>query len=268
MPTIETLTRLPGVRQLLRRRFARRFEGPHGAGACRGVHASFAGAAAAAPSAGALGYDHAAAAELYEDLLGEVRPKDYPVLFWLRDAIDGATRLFDYGGHVGLAYYAYRTRLALPPALVWTVCDVPSVAARGEQLAASRGVAGSLRFTGAFGDADGADVLLAAGSLQYIETPLDTLLSTLAAPPTHLLVNQTPTTTGAEFWTVQHIGVAYCPYRIANRDALPTALAARGYELVDRWHDPSRTFRLPYEPAVGPIEYTGYYLRRRRSAAG
>ena len=36
-----------------------------------------------------------------------------------------------------------------------------------------------------------------------------------------------------------------------------------GYELVDRWDDPSRHTAVPYEEAGAPIAYTGYYLRRR-----
>ena len=41
----------------------------------------------------------------------------------------GARRLFEFGGHVGVAYYAYRSHLTLPEGFSWTVCDVPAVAA-------------------------------------------------------------------------------------------------------------------------------------------
>jgi putative methyltransferase (TIGR04325 family) len=78
-----------------------------------------------------------------------------------------------------------------------------------------------------------------------------------------VVVNQMPTHPGREFYTVQHIGVAYCAYRVAAEDALPAALAPLGYELVDRWEDPSRRTAVPYHDAASPIAYSGYYLRRR-----
>lgn len=256
--------RFAPARALLRRRYERRFHTPHGAGSLCGVYASFADAARATPASAPLGYDHGAPAALYRDRLARIAAKDYPALFWLREALPEARTVFDLGGHVGVSFYGYRRYLDYPPGLRWVVCDVPAVAREGEALAQARGEA-SIAFTSDPREATGVDVLLASGALQYIEQPLHDLLAALPTPPRHVVVNQTPTHPGREFFTVQHIGVAYCPYRVAAEDAIPAGLAPLGYTLVDQWNDPSRRTAVPYETGASEIAYTGYYLRRERS---
>jgi putative methyltransferase (TIGR04325 family) len=255
------IQRVPPARALLRRRYARLFATARGAGTLSGVYPSFEAAERAAPAGTPQGYDHAAAGGLYRDLLSGVQAKDYPALYWLRRVLPGAARLFDLGGHVGVSFYAYRDYLEDAPALRWVVCDTPAVVREGEALARTRG-ASALAFTADPADADGADVLLASGSLQYIPETLDVLLGRLSATPRHLVVNQMPTHPSRGFVTLQNIGVAICPYRIAAVDALPAALRPLGYELVDQWDDPSRRTAVPYESDAGPIAYTGYYFRR------
>ena len=143
------------------------------------------------------------------------------------------------------------------------MCDVPAVVESGAALAAEEGAADRLRFTTAFADASGADVLLAAGSLQYVETPLAELLGGLASPPAHILINKTPTHATREFVTLQNIGLAFCPYRIHRRDALPASLQAIGYELVDSWENADLRCEVPFHPDAGPIVYVGHYFRRQ-----
>lgn len=247
---------------LLRRRYERRFRTAGGVGALCGVYESFAEAAAAAPAGAALGYDHAGAAVLYRERLDAIVPKDYPALFWLREALPGASGVFDLGGHVGLSYYAFRRYVAYPAGLRWVVCDVPAVTAEGEAIARERGES-ALGFTNDPEQMTGADVLLAAGSLQYIERPVDVLIAGLARRPRHILINQMPTHATRAFVTLQNIGVAFCPYRVARVDAVPEALGRLGYDLVDRWDDPSRRVALPYHPEASPVAYTGFYLRLR-----
>jgi len=106
---------MPGLLQWRKRRFDRNFETGHGAGSCRGCYASYAQAAAAAPTSLPLGFDHAAAAAMYRDRLNHIYPSDYPMMLWLQKAFgDGARTVFDLGGHVGIAYYAYQHVLAFP----------------------------------------------------------------------------------------------------------------------------------------------------------
>lgn len=251
---------LPPIRALLRRRHERRFHSPRGVGALCGVYDSFEAAERAIPPVAPRGYDVPGTGALYRDQLDRILPRDYPAIFWLRGALADAERVFDLGGHVGLQFYTYQNYIAYPGGLRWLVCDVPAVVRDGEALARERGET-RLAFTARPEDGDGADVLLASGSLQYIPRTLDALLAGWARRPRHLVVNQMPTHPERTFVTLQHIGTSVCPYRIAARDALPAALGALGYALVDRWEDPSRRTAVPHEPAGAPIAYTGYYFR-------
>lgn len=256
---LRSLARATPARALMRQRYERRFRTSDGAGALSGVYASFAEAAAAAPDGVPRGYDTSAAAGLYRDLLDCLQAKDYPALFWMREAIADATTVVDLGGHVGIAYYAFRDYLTLPATLRWVVCDTPAVVDEGAALAVARGET-QLRFTADRGVIDDADVLLAAGVLQYLPESLDVLLGT--ARPRHIVVNQTPTHPEREFVTLQNIGVAFCPYRVTAVDGLAERLAPLGYTLVDRWEDPARRTAVPYHAEAGPVAYTGYYFRR------
>jgi putative methyltransferase (TIGR04325 family) len=262
---LPAIREIPPVRDLLRRRYERLFPTARGTSCLSGVYGSYAEAAAHAPPGRPLGYDHDVAAAMYRERLEQIKPSDYPALLWLRAALPGARRLFDLGGHVGVLYYAARKYLGHATAdspLRWTVCDVPAVVRAGEAVARELGAA-SLDFTVDRREVDGADVLLASGSLQYIEQPLPDLLAGLARRPRHLVLNQTPTHAEREFYTLQNIGVAICAYRIASRRGLPASLERLGYELVDYWEDPTRHTNVPYHPDASPIAYSGYYLRLR-----
>lgn len=248
------------IRRALERRYLRRFRTERGAGCWAGVFGSFAEAAAAAPRQLPLGYDQPAAATLYDDRPTRASAKDYPVLFWLQRILGPSSSVFDFGGHVGVSYYVYRQYLERDSPLDWTVCDVPAVVEAGEIRARARGES-ELRFTTRFEDCSGAHVLLASGSLQYVEPSLSTLLSGLPVRPRHVLINKLPTHSDREFVTLQSLGVAYCPYRISARDALPASLASLGYEEVDSWENPEARTRLPFHPEASPITWRGHYFR-------
>jgi putative methyltransferase (TIGR04325 family) len=259
---VGALQRLPIAGTLLRRRYERDFLTPRGQDCWYGVYPTFTAAAAAAPDRLPVGYDQTTAKNLYDSAnYRRVLARDYPVLYWLQRVLGPGSRLFDFGGHVGVTFHAYRPYLAPDHMPDWTVCDVPAVVEEGAARAAAEGET-ALHFTTEFADASGADVLLVAGALQYIEPPLDTLVGALAEPPKYVILNKLPTT-AREHITLQNIGVAYCPYRIAARGSLPGLLAAVGYDQVDEWENPGE-FRtsLPYSDA-GPVTWVGSVYRRR-----
>jgi hypothetical protein len=91
---------------------------------------------------------------MYRDRVKQVFPNDYPMMVWLSNALDdGARKLFDLGGHVGISYYADQPFLRYPPELSWRVCDVPAVAQAGRRLAARRDQFHQLDFTERFEEA-------------------------------------------------------------------------------------------------------------------
>ena len=68
--------------------------------------------------------------------------------------------------------------LSYPEEPIWTICDVPSIVAAGEALARERGRA-NLRFVTNPAQSEGADIVPAAGALQYVDCP--SLAQTIAS---------------------------------------------------------------------------------------
>lgn len=226
----------------------------------RGVYDSFAEAQRAAPRVKALGYDAFDSSRWYLNKHQEVRQEDYPALFWLRTAFEDSHSLFEIGGHVGVAYYGFAQVLSYPPDLTWTICDVPTVVAAGEALARERGRT-NLRFVTSARQVEGADIVLAAGALQYVDTPsLAEALTGFSRRPRHVLINTTPVYEGPSFITLQNIGPAYCPYRAFNRQEFVGSLRDLGYSLVASWQK-ERLFRVPGHPDKSFDHYSGFYLR-------
>lgn len=233
----------------------------------RGVYNSFEAALEAVPKSGASGYGqpiittHPDPAQLSTGKELEVfNQRDYPILVWLARAFETGSTVFDLGGNVGTAYYAYRKFVNFPKALQWTVCELPEFCRRGEQIAKERGL-DCLHFTEDFRQADGAQIFLTCGTLQYLEKPLSAMLSRLAAKPRHLIIQRVPLYDGPSFYTVQNIGYAFCAYHIQNKRDLFESLSRQGYRLIDSWSD-SRTSRIPFHPARTVTNYYGAYFQR------
>ena len=252
------------VRGALARRYEQRFASNQRSNLFRGVFNSFEAAQATAPATRPVGYDNEASAALYVERSQRVYPTDYPVMLWLQTLLaQGCDGVFDLGGHIGVSFYAYKRYLRYPPTLRWCVHDVPAVMAQGQRVAAQRSDAAGLTFADHFGQASGMPVLLAAGSLQYLQDTLAERLAPLAAPPAHLLVNLLPLHETRGFHTLQSMGTAFCPYRVEHRPTFEADLAACGYELVDHWHNPEKRCEIPFQPAESLDHYHGYYFRRR-----
>ena len=226
----------------------------------RGVFSSFAEAEQHAPRTKPLGYDDAASDDWYLQKLTGVQLEDYPAVYWLREAFTDSRSVLEIGGHVGVAYYGFSRILRYPAGLRWTILDVPSVAAAGRALATER-QRDDLSFVTDLADAPAAEILLAAGSLQYLEhTTLVPILKRLSRLPRHLIINVTPVYDGPSFVTLQNIGTAYCPYRVFNRLEFIGALESLGYRLGDSWAKP-RSFRVPGRPERSFEGYSGFYLK-------
>jgi putative methyltransferase (TIGR04325 family) len=256
--------RLPGVGQWLRHDYAREFA-RRPANRFRGVHASFAEAEAAIPPGAPVGYDHAAMAELYRHRMEKANQSDYAVLFWLKGLLDERSFVFDFGGHVGVAYHAWRGYLGYRPGLRWLVHDMPAIVGVGAELARERPSAG-LEFTSDVTAGRGATVMLAAGSLQYIDESLPALLARIGSLPRHLIVNKLPIYDGEPFVTVQSTGRSFHPYRIYNRAAFVAELAALGYRVVDAWCNREQHCEIPFTRGRDIDAYSGYYFVREPAA--
>jgi putative methyltransferase (TIGR04325 family) len=227
----------------------------------RGVYATFDEAAKMAPKTRPIGYDNPETAKMFVENYRIINPCDYPVLFWLKEALDGATSLFDLGGNVGISFYSYQKYVRYSSGLTWLVYEVPKVAEQGQQIA-TREQADGLAFTTSLERADGVDILLASGSLQFVEWSLSDLLRGLRDMPTHLIINKTPMREGAQFVTLQALGTAFCPYYIFNRTSFVRSICETGYELIDSWDNVELSCHIPLYPEHSVPAYSGLYFRR------
>jgi len=252
------------IRAVREERCRRHFDSNSGYGAHWGVFGSFAEATASTPSV--VGFNRRETAFDFDDRLDRVFPYDYPVLFWLDRIFTSANALllFDIGGGVGVHYYAYRKYLEYPARLVWKVCEVAQVLdvgrARAEQSKAS-----ALRFTSSIEElrASAVDVVLSAGALHYIERPsLWEVVEHAESRPRHILLNKLPLHDGNEFVSLQNIGSGFSPLHVWNRGRFVERFERLGYEAIDVWSVPERTFQL-FDDTVKSFSFSGIYLRLR-----
>jgi putative methyltransferase (TIGR04325 family) len=262
--------RLPGISGWRARRYAREFvrHDKPTKNLYQGVFDTYAEAQASVPANHFSGYDNTPSAELYRDRTRRVFINDYPMMLWLGKLFEaGCTSVFDIGGHIGVAYYAYQRYVPFPKGVRWTVFDVPAVNRAGAAWAVAHDDLRRLSFADDYAGASGADVLFAAGSLQYLECSLKQILESLDHLPDHLLLNSVPVHPSASYFTVQNMGTACCPYRVTAERTFIDGLKALGYEMQDRWENPHRSCVIPFHPERSLDRYFGFYFKRDKKPA-
>lgn len=226
----------------------------------RGVYRSVAEARAAIPAHRKVGYDHKEAENMYPWLLNYTKISDFAVLFYFKELLKPGMRIFDFGGNVGVLYYAFQKRWQLPRGATWTVCDVPAVAAAGRRYAAERESRG-LKFTSDFSEAAGADILLTSGTLQCVEEDFGPMLDSLGDDrPQHILINRVPMWDKPEMVSIQDAGPIVYPYRIFERARFLASMKQAGYLVRDHWTCSERTIRIRFRPWIRINGFDGYYL--------
>jgi putative methyltransferase (TIGR04325 family) len=227
----------------------------------RGVYASFEEASANAPKGLLIGYDHEAVANIHEWQADAVLASDYPVLFWLRECLRSGSRIFDFGGNLGVSFYAWQDYLLYPDDFRWMVCDVPAIIERGRKLAVARNER-RICFTSSFGDAEGCDVLLTSGCLQLVETPIIRLLGQLKTLPEHLLINRIPLNKSHAAVTLMNLRRLVAPYHVFHRDRFIAEVESLGYKLRDIWTADDHSCWIPFYPEYSVESYSGLYFQR------
>lgn len=258
-----SLTRLrqtPPVQALRKAIKWRDFNSASGRNAYWGVYNSFAEAIAAAPPTKDIGYDHDGPASMYRQLMDRVEPSEYAVLYWLERALPKGGRVFDFGGHVGVKFYAYRSIGAIPSPVRWTVYDVPAVVRSGRELAQSRAET-DLSFTDTFEDASGADVFLGLGSLQYVEDSLPQWIQRLGERPRTVILSSMPLVEEPRYVTLQNIGTAFCPYLVEDARAVIAGMERLGYSLRNRWKNLEKRCLIADQPERSVHEYTSLHFQ-------
>lgn len=229
----------------------------------RGVFDSFEAARASAPASRPIGYDNSPSAELYLKRL-RIDDHDYPAMLWLAKSFgEGMQRVVDCGGSVGIKFFAFGKFIDFPADLDWLVIDVPAVVTRGREFAASRRAASALRFSPEIAQADGCDVFLASGVLQYLERPLPEILGGFRQLPRRIVINTTPIHESESFFTLNSIGTAFCPYRVTSQAAFIDGIETLGYRMRDTWRNLGKRMAIPNHPAQSLEHYSGFCFDRR-----
>lgn len=263
---VET-AQLPGLRLLAKPIYRGWFQRPYQTQMhYYGIYDSYAQALADAPATLPTSYDVEASGRMYRNQLDQIKVSDYPAVYWLSRLLTaGKKRIFDLGGHIGLSYYGFRRYLDYPADMRWVVHDVPAVVSAGRDWAVNHDPEGRLTFTGSRDDADGADILFSSGALQYLDYTLAELLARLQRLPEHVLINIVPMHPSRGYFTLQNLGFAICPYRIAALPDFVASVQALGYRLVDQWGSFERHLEVPFAPACDVDRYYGFYFQREPS---
>jgi len=254
---------LPLVSEVLDRRYARQFANATNVNLFRGVYPDFATARAHAPAGKPIGYDNdaPASAQMYQFRMRAIAPCDYPVAFWLARLMAPGERLLDFGGHVGVLYYALSRYLDFPERFEWQIYDVPAVVRAARDFARVKGNPEGLTFCDELQQASDCDWVLFSGSLQYVENPLAELVGQLRSRPTYLLINMLPVHPSKSFVTLQNIGTAFCPYKIFSADELMAEIESLHGDVVDQWKNADKACAIPFHGDHSLDHYRGLLIR-------
>ena len=231
-----------------------------------GIYPTFADAQEAIPAQAKSGYDREATREVFSSYpIDRVRPADYAIMLHLRGLMQEGGRLLDMGGSIGMMCYTVQKYFSLPSSFQWIVCDVPRMVEAGEKVAVREGSASQpLRFITDLRDAGHCNIFFSSGALQYIPSPLASLLSTLQELPQTVLINRIPVWEEKAIATVQDLGFCMSPYSVFNRDEFVGSIEALGYRLVDSWPCLESTFSIRFHPRIRLNAYTGFYFSLNR----
>lgn len=254
---------IPLINHALDRHYNKEFASATNVNWFKGVYPDFASAIADAPASKPLGYnnDAPASAEMYRFRMRAISPCDYPVAFWLNRLMEPNQKLLDFGGHVGVLYYALAKYLTFPEPFEWKIYDVPAVIREAAKFAIENNSPPHLSFTDQLGQAGFNDWLLCSGSLQYVEDSISSIVEQLPGRPTYMLINMLPVHPKQSYVTLQNISTAFCPYRIYSAEELLEEIEKLNGEVIDEWRNADKECVIPYHPDHSLDHYYGMLVR-------
>lgn len=265
---LRRVEQIPVIRNALIRRYAAEFATATNVNWFKGVYPDFATATADAPHTKPLGYDNdaPASADMYQFRMRAISPCDYPVAFWLSRLMQPDQMLLDFGGHVGVLYYALTRYLSFPEPFKWELYDVPAVLRQARAFAERNHNPAPLCFCDDLTHSGHCDWVLFSGSLQYVEEPLSAIIEKLEDRPTYILINMLPVHPEESYVTLQNISTAICPYKIYSASELLEEIQKLGGEVVDQWKNTDKACEIPYDPGHSLDHYRGVLIRLQPSA--
>lgn len=184
-------------------------------------------------------------AAVYErdSVLFEQVEYSYPLLTGLLLAAQSNNNhlsIIDFGGSLGSTYFQNRLFLKKFSSVRWNIIEQPNFVTTGKAEFQSD----ELRFFGTIDECmsepGGSNVLLLSSVLQYLESPIQTLIDiSQTVSPQYIIIDRTPLQTGSDDdeLTVQHVpnsiypGICF-PCWLLSRSRLLRALEAAGYSML------------------------------------
>lgn len=204
-------------------------------------------------------HEHPKQISLHAGFAELTRESDYPVLFFLSPILSELRNVFDLGGSIGNLFFQLDRHLKFSEKVVWTIYDLPSKRSAMIEFAEKKGEK-RLKFTDQFSSASGADLFIVVGAIQYFETTLAELLSSLDRLPKHVIVNRSPFSDGRDIVTVQDGGLWLNPCKLHSVEKLLSGMRDLGYRLISSWPVNERNLRIPLIPEYRE-PYFGFYFR-------
>lgn len=188
---------------------------------------------------------------------------DYPVLYWMQKILKNVSKILDFGGGIGQHFYAYKDYLDFSPSLKWSVMEIPTIVEVANQVRKFKNE-NQINFISEMDSIDNADILLATGSLQYVD---DELLNELFNKNyKHILLNRLPLGESEDFITVQNVGTgAFAYHFMRNKENFINKLNLKGYTLIDEWtelYDGLAINPEVREKIGSSVKYYGFYFKK------
>lgn len=261
---MEIIKNLPIVLEFRKKIFEYKFSNHTNVNYFRGIFNNFSDAQASSPLTKPIGYDNQDSANLYKEKMKKIYSTDYPVLFWIKHYQANIQRVFDFGGHIGVHYYAFSKYLDFSTLNNWTICDVPAVL-KEAKLLAKQNKADKLRFASDISECEGHDFFLASGSLQYLEWELHDKLKELRTPPVFVIINLLPLHQNTKTITLQSIGTSFCPYYLRNEADFISGLSEIGYQLIEVWSNEEKKCNIAFEKERSLDFYRGMIFQLNKN---
>ena len=193
----------------------------------------------------------------------QISSHDYPVLFWLYKIFnsENITNLFDFGGSVGVTYYAFSKYFTYPSNLHWTVCELPEVVDSGKKIKERLG-GEQLLFTTDRQLMRAADIFYISGVVHYIEEKLSDLLEKNNARPEYIIINKMPLSQTNEFVTIESGGGGYYPCKIEREASFISSMKNIGYNEADRWKCVEHKMNVILHPELSFASFRGFIFKK------
>ncbi|HEY8998060.1 MAG TPA: methyltransferase, TIGR04325 family [Edaphobacter sp.] len=229
---------LPGIRNLGNSFLLRSLRGKD-LGRFRGKFPTRQRAVASLPPSAVSEYDDEQLVEVNLESFSQIHPFDWPVVALCQRLMrEGRMRvLTDFGGHIGVKYYAFEPMLDQEKELTWQVVDVPAMIREGRRRLKPENT--SLKFYERLEETEPCDALLLSGVVQYSDRSIEEIVASLPKKPYIIFLNKVPVSDGVGYFTIEKY-IKPLPYRVYGRNELEGTRERMGYHRLAQWPIPHR----------------------------